>query len=142
MARPCAKAIPVIPRQPTPLPTTAAAPAPMNTKAKVPTNSARSFGAIRLDIVFSIGEIDRSARSGVRRGSLRWFWGMADGTGARRRPAKASGLLRGDHLRFEIDAQRLGDASAIFGIGLVAVDDLPLDDLDRHAFHRCLVVLV
>src|SRR5258708_2898327 len=141
MARPCAKAIAVIPGRPTPLPTTAAAPAPMNTKAKVPTNSARSFGAIRLDIVFSIGEIDRAARSGARRGSLRWFWGMPTAreraVGRRRR----AGVLRGDHLRFEIDAQRLGDAGAIFGIGLVAVDDLPLDDLGRHAFHRSLVVM-
>jgi hypothetical protein len=28
----------------------------------------------------------------------------------------------------------------VFGTGPVAVDDLPLDDLDRHALHRCLIV--
>ena len=72
---PWAKAIAAIPGRPTPLPTTAAAPAPMNTKAKVPMNSARSFGAIRLDIVDSRDEIDRLARSGLRRGTMRWFWG-------------------------------------------------------------------
>src|ERR1700676_728304 len=68
MASPWAKAIAVIPGRPTPLPTTAAAPAPMNTKAKVPMNSARSFGAIRLDIVDSRGEIDRPARDQSRAG--------------------------------------------------------------------------
>src|SRR3981189_3346212 len=51
------------------------------------------------------------------------------------------GLLRGDRLRFEIDAQRLRDAGAVFGIGPVAVDNLPLDDLDRYALHRRLVVM-
>ena len=50
-------------------------------------------------------------------------------------------LLRRDGLQREIDAQRLGNASAVFGVGPVAVDDLPLHDLDRHAFHRYLVVL-
>src|SRR5207245_1565102 len=49
------KATAVIPGRPTPLPTTAAALPPMNTKAKVPMNSARSFGAILLDIVDSRG---------------------------------------------------------------------------------------
>src|ERR1700726_280385 len=57
MARPWAKAIAAIPGRPTPLPTTAAAPAPMNTKAKVPMNSARSLGAVRLDIVDSRDEV-------------------------------------------------------------------------------------
>jgi hypothetical protein len=28
----------------------------------------------------------------------------------------------------------------VFGIGPVAVGDLPLDNLDRHALHRCLIV--
>src|ERR1700745_3927766 len=59
MARPCANAIATIPGMPTPSPTTAAAPAPMNTNAKVPMNSARSLGAIRLDIVLSGDEINR-----------------------------------------------------------------------------------
>src|SRR3981189_3415185 len=53
MARPWAKATGVIPLRPAPRPTTAAAPAPMNTNEKVPMNSARSLGAIRLDIIFS-----------------------------------------------------------------------------------------
>src|SRR5260370_31199448 len=67
-------------------------------------------------------------------------WGVADGTRARHRPGERR-LFRGDHLRREIDAHRLCDAGAVFGIGPVAVDDLPLDDLYRHALHRCLVVL-
>src|SRR5882757_11302271 len=50
MVKPWAKAIAAIPGRPTPSPTTAAAPAPMNTNEKVPMNSARSFGAIRLDM--------------------------------------------------------------------------------------------
>src|SRR5882672_6062208 len=128
------------PGRPTPSPTTAPAPAPMNISAKVPMNSARSLDAIRLDMVLSRDEIDRSARSGLRQGTVPWL-GVADGTGERRRPAKRADLLRGDHVRFESDAQRLRDASAVFGIGPVAVDDLPLNDLDRHAFHRCLVVM-
>src|ERR1700744_1325316 len=64
MARPWAKAIAAIPGRPTPLPITAAAPAPMNTKAKVPMNSAPSFGAIRLDIVLSRAE-DASGHLGI-----------------------------------------------------------------------------
>src|SRR6266446_46125 len=140
MAKPWAKAIATIPGRPTPSPTTAAVPAPMNTNEKVPMNSARSLGAIRLDIVNSKDEIDCSARSGLRQQQC-VGWGAADGTGERRRSAKRGGLLRGDRLRFEIDAQRLRDASAVCGIGLVAVNDLPLDDLDRHALHRCPVVL-
>src|SRR5229473_8471180 len=63
MAKPWASAIATIPGRPTPSPTTAAAPAPMNTNEKVPMNSARSLGAIRLDIVLSRDEIDRSARA-------------------------------------------------------------------------------
>ena len=43
MVRPWAKAIADNPLRPTPVPTTAAAPAPMNTNAKVPMNSARSL---------------------------------------------------------------------------------------------------
>jgi len=50
IVKPWAKAIAVMPGKPTPSPTTAEAPAPMNTKAKVPISSARSLGAIRLDI--------------------------------------------------------------------------------------------
>src|SRR3977135_890911 len=112
MVRPWATAIAAIPGRPTPSPTTAAAPARMNTNAKVPMNSARSLGAIRLDIVLSRDEIDRSARSGLRQGTIRWL-GAADGTGERRRPAKRACLFRGDRLRFEIDAQRLRDAGTV-----------------------------
>src|SRR5258707_10088759 len=111
----------------------------MNIKAKVPMNSASSFGAIRLDMVDSRDEIRPL-------GALRFAPGnnalVGDGRRHRRAPsAGEAGLLRGDRLRFEIDAQRLRDASAVCGIGLVAVNDLPLDDLDRHAPHRCPVVL-
>src|SRR4030088_497007 len=70
--------------------------------------------------------------------------GVAGGTGERPPPAgerSERALFRGDRLRLEIDAQRLRDAGAIRGIGLVAVPDLPLDDLDRYAVHRRLVVV-
>src|SRR5216683_8104900 len=124
--KPWAKAVATIPGRPTPSPTTAPAPAPMNINAKVPMNSARSLGAIRLDIVLSRDEIDRGATT--RQGTIHRL-GIADGTGEHRRPAKRAGLLRGDRLRFEIDAQRLRDAGAVFGIGPVTVGDLPRDDL-------------
>src|ERR1700680_2861573 len=92
IARPWAKATAVIPGRPTPLPTTAAAPAPMNTKAKVPMNSARSFGAIRLDIVDSRGEIDARRAISLAPGNKARVLKMADDTEARRRPAKAGGV--------------------------------------------------
>src|ERR1700680_2591567 len=125
MARPWAKATATIPLRPVPPPTTAAVPAPMNTNEKVPMNSARSLGAIRLDIVDSTDEIDCSARSGQRQGTIRWL-GVADGAGERRRPTKRAGLLRSDHLRFELDAQRLRDARAVGRIRLGAVGGVPL----------------
>src|SRR6266566_5572633 len=137
--KPWAKAIAARPGRPAPSPITAPAPAPMNINAKVPMNSTRSLGAIRSDIVNSRHEIDRWARSGLRQATIRWL-GMAGGTGGAA-AGRRSGLLRSDHLRREIDAHRLRDASAIFGIGPVAVDDLPLDDLDGHALHRRLVVI-
>src|ERR1700682_1282746 len=140
MARPWAKATATIPLRPVPPPTTAAVPAPMNTNEKVPMNSARSFGAIRLDIVDSTDEIDCSARSGQRQGTIRRL-GVADGAGERRRPTKRAGLLRSDHLRFELDAQRLRDAGGVFGIGSIEVNQLALHDLDRHAVHRRLDVV-
>src|SRR5229473_3799770 len=136
--KPWAKAIAAMPGRPTPSPTTAAVPAPMNINAKVPMNSARSLGAIRLGIVDSRDEIDRLARSDRAKEQYVGWGGRRRGE---RRPAKRAGLLRGDRLRFEIDAQRFRDARAICGIGLVAVDDLPLDDLDRYALHRRLVVM-
>src|ERR1700688_2516303 len=98
MARPCANAIATIPGMPTASPTTAAAPAPMNTNAKVPMNSARSLGAIRLDIVLSGDEINRwrdKARAkqqyvGLRGQPTAWEAppaGEADGPTPRRRSA-------------------------------------------------------
>src|SRR5712671_6592449 len=137
--KPWAKAIAAMPGRPTPSPTTAAVPAPMNINAKVPMNSARSLGAIRLGIVDSRDENDRLARSDRAKEQYVGWGGRR--RGEHRRPAKRAGLLRGDRLRFEIDAQRLRDAGAVFGIGPVAVDDLPQDDLDRHALHRRLVVM-
>src|ERR1700730_16146109 len=140
MTKPWAKATAVIPLRPAPPPTTAAAPAPMNTNTKVPMNSARSLGVSRLDIVLSRDAIDRSAHSGLRQGDNALVGGWPAAPGAPP-AAKRARLLGGDHLRREIDADRLRDAGAVFGIGPVAVDDLPLDDLDWHALHRCLVVL-
>ena len=61
--------------------------------------------------------------------------GVADGTGERRRPAKRTGLLRGDRLRSEIDAQRLGDAGAVGWIRLGAVADIPLLDVQFRVAH-------
>src|ERR1700730_18184861 len=139
MVKPWAKAIAARPGRPTPSPTTAAAPAPMNIKVKVPMNSARSFGAIRLDMVFSRDEIGPLGALSFAPGNNAL---VGDGRRHRRAPsAGEAGLLRGDRLRLEIDAQRLRDAGAVCGIGPVAVDDLPLDDLDRNALHRGLVVL-
>src|ERR1700716_2417326 len=126
MVKPWARAIAAMPGRPTPSPTTAAVPAPMNTNEKVPMNSARSLAVIRLDILHSRDEM--AARRDQVCAKERYVWlGVAGGTGGRRRPTKRAPLLRGDRLRFEIDAHRLGDAGAVFGIGLVAVDDLPLD---------------
>src|SRR5258707_587163 len=51
MAKPWADAIATIPGRPTPSPTTAAGPAPMNTNEKGPLKSARSLGAIRVGMV-------------------------------------------------------------------------------------------
>src|ERR1700720_1825242 len=118
MARPWAKATAVMPLRPAPPPTTAAAPAPMNTNAEVPMNSARSLGAIRLDMLDSRDESSRRrdqvcAKDNVGRDGR--------GLGERRRLAKRAGLLRGDHVGFDIDAQRLRDASAVVRICLGAV---------------------
>src|SRR5258707_12315651 len=140
MPNPWANAIATIPGRPTPPPTTAAATAPMNTNEKVPMNSARCLATNRLHIVDSRDEMT-IRRDQVSARERYAGWGVADGTGERRRPAKRTGLLRGYHLRFEINAQRLRDACAVGGVSLVDVDDLPLYDLDRDAFHRCLVVM-
>src|SRR5882757_3567555 len=122
MAKPWAKATATIPLRPAPPPTTAAAPAPMKTNEKVPMNSARSFDVIRLDIVLSRDEIDCSARSGVCAPGNSTRGGRRHG---RAPPAgEASGLFRGDRLRF--DAQRLCDAGAVGRIRPGAVGDMPL----------------
>src|SRR3979411_1633139 len=90
MARPWARAIAVIPGRPAPPPTTAAAPAPMNTNEKVPTNSARSLAAIRLDIVDSRDEIDRSARSVCAKEQyVGWGWPTARESAAGQRSEQA-----------------------------------------------------
>jgi hypothetical protein len=49
-----------------------------------------------------------------------------------RRTTKRAGLLRGDHQRFEVDTQRLGNAFAVGRIGLGAVGDMPLLDMPRR----------
>src|ERR1700736_1528072 len=134
MARPWASATAVIPLRPAPPPTTAAVPAPMNTNAKVPMNSARSLGAIRSDIILSGDEINRW-RSGSRQATICWLGGDRR-HGKRRRPAKRTGLLRGDRLRPEIDAQRLRDASSVGRIRLGAVGDVPLLDVQLGVAHR------
>src|SRR3981081_1477759 len=131
MVKPWARAIAAMPGRPTPSPTTAAVPAPMNTNEKVPMNSARSLAVIRLDILDSRDEM--AARRDQVCAKKRYVWfGVAGGTGERR-PAKRAGLLRGHHLRFEIDAQRLRDAGAVGGIGLGAVADMPLLNVLRRA---------
>src|SRR6201997_5519024 len=102
------------PGRPTPSPTTAPAPAPMNISAKVPMNSASSFGAIRLDIVDSRVRLT-ARRDQVCAGNDPLALGWPTVRGARRQ-AKRATLLRGDRLWFEIDAHRLRDAGAVFGI--------------------------
>ncbi len=57
------------------------------------------------------------------------------------RPAKRVALLRGDRLRRVIDTQRLRDARAIGGIGLGAVGDMTLFDLDARVTHSAGSVL-
>src|SRR5882757_3939071 len=134
--KPWAKAIATIPGGPTPSPITAAAPAPMKINAKVPMNSARSLGAIRLDIVDSRDEINRSARSGCAKGQY-VGWGAADGAGRRRRPAKRAGLLRGEHRRaaqlpriaLREPHECVGDALAVSRVRLRAVGHMPLLDV-------------
>src|SRR3954451_14448875 len=134
MVKPCASAIAAIPGKPTPSPTTAAAPAPMKTNEKVPMNSARSLGAIRLDIVDSTEEVDRSTRTGLRQEQFCKGWPAArGGAAAGQRSERAS--LRGDRLRREVDAQRLRDAGAVFGIRLRAVRDVTLFNFDARVTH-------
>src|SRR5258705_2834940 len=130
MVKPWAKAIAAIPGRPTPSPTTAAAPAPMNTNAKVPMNSARSLGAREFDIVGLQKCLRRSARPASRQEHA----SVCVSPTSRSRPTKRA-LLRGDHLRREIDAKRLRDAGAICGIGFGAVGDIALLDFDARVTH-------
>src|ERR1700733_2522680 len=59
---------------------------------------------------------------------------LAGGTGAPPAgEASARGLLRGDRLRFETDAQRLRNTCAIGGIGLGTIGDMTLLDVLRSA---------
>src|ERR1700719_5310741 len=98
MVKPWAKAIAAIPGRPTPSPTIAAVPAPMNTNAKVPMNSARSLGAIRLDIVLSRDEIDAWRDQGCAKQQF-VGGGAPDGTGSaagrRSEPAYSAAIVRG-----------------------------------------------
>src|ERR1700722_16388425 len=119
MARPWASAIATMPGRPTPSPTTAAVPAPMNTNAKVPMNSARSFGAIRLDIIDSEDEIDAPRDQICAKGRY-----VADGTGERRRPVKRAGLLRGDGLRL-FQPEGLRQPGPVCRIRARAIVDMP-----------------
>src|SRR6266404_8539441 len=98
MVKPWARAIAAMPGRPTPSPTTAAVPAPMNTNEKVPMNSARSFGAIRLDIFDSRDEMAaRRDQVCAKEQYVGWLGGGR--RHGRAPPAVAShpaGLLRGD----------------------------------------------
>src|SRR5882757_4209344 len=135
MVKPWAKAIAAIPGRPTPSPTTAAAPAPMNINAKVPMNSARSLGAIRLDIVDSRGE--RATWCDQLSGKKRFvLGGWPTAREERRRPAEPLDLFRRDRLRFEIDAKRLRDACAVGRIRLGAIGDMTLLDVQPGVAHR------
>src|SRR5229473_7476959 len=90
MARPWAKATAVMPLRPAPPPITAAAPAPMNTNEKVPMNSARSLGAIGLDIVDSRDEMTiRRDQVSARERYVCWEWPTALGSAAGRRSEQA-----------------------------------------------------
>src|ERR1700692_219094 len=90
MVKPWARALAPIPGRPTPPPTTAAAPAPMNTNEKVPMNSARSLGAIRLDIVNSRDEMTiRRDQVSARERYVGWEWPTVLGSAAGRRSEQA-----------------------------------------------------
>src|ERR1700722_20329384 len=135
MVKPWAEGSAAIPGRPTPSPTTAAVPAPMNTKAKVPMNSARSLGAIRLDIVDSKDETNALRDQVCAKGRH-----VADGLRARRRPEKRAGLLGGDRLRlFEAEGPR--DPSPVSRIRARAIVDVPLLDVQPGVAHRSRCVL-
>src|SRR5258707_2806438 len=56
-------------------------------------------------------------------------------------PDISAGLFGCDYLRFELDAQRLGDACAVGWIRLGAVADIPLFDVQFRVAHRARRVL-
>src|SRR5215831_15257949 len=88
IVKPCAKATATIPDKPRPVPTTAAALAPINTNEKVPMNSARSLDAIPLGMDDSGDEMTcRCDQVALRKDTL---VGVADGAQERRRLANAS----------------------------------------------------
>src|SRR6202521_3787658 len=73
--------------------------------------------------------------TGSRQATICW-WGGGRRHGKRRRPAKRTGLLRGDRLRSEINAQRLRDASAVGRIRARAIVDVPLLYVQLGVAHR------
>src|SRR5271154_4482451 len=134
MASPWANAIATMPGRPTPSPTTAAVPAPMNTNAKVPMNSARSFGAIRLDIVDSEDAIDVPRDQACAKGR-HVGWESADGREERRRPVKRAGLLRGDRLRL-FEPEGLRHPGPVCRVRARAIVDVPLLYVKPGVAHR------
>src|SRR5207302_11497955 len=113
MAKPWAKAIAATPGRPTPSPTTAAAPAPMNTNEKVQMNTERSLGAIRLDIILSTDEIDFGGAIRLAPGNNKLVAGRPTARESAAGRRGEPGLLRGDCLQPGIDAQRLCDTRAV-----------------------------
>src|SRR5271163_69428 len=128
MVKPWAKAIVAIPGKPTPWPTMAAAPAPMNTNAKVTINSARSLGAIGLNILISRDEFP----SRLRRTRARICDSPTDGW---MRPSVGRGRKPSFGGAAERQAKGRGNARAIGGIGLGTVADVALLDLQPRIAH-------
>src|SRR5277367_1398388 len=128
MVKPWAKAIVAIPGKPTPWPTMAAAPAPMNTNAKVPINSATSLGASGLNILISRDEFP----SGLRRTRARICASPTDGW---MRPSVGRGEIPSLGGVAERQAKGRGDARAIGGIGLGTVADVAPLDLEPRVAH-------
>src|ERR1700749_3679960 len=112
IVKPWATPIAAMPGRPTPSPTTAAAPAPMNTSEKVPTNSARSLDAIRLDNVLSRVMIHSPSPSAAR------TW----------QPIHEKGPSLVDQLRL-FEPKRLRHSGSIGWVGARAVVYVPLLDV-------------
>src|SRR5882757_3247552 len=124
MVRPWANAMATIPGRPRPSPTTAAVPAPMNTNAKVPMNSASNFDGIWLDIANS----QRCDQVSPRNNAL-----VEDGW-RHDECHQPSNLFRGEP-RPEIDAQRLRHAGSVCRICARAVVDVTLLDVQPRIAH-------